>query len=82
MQWMAVELCRLAMGLLIAMFHRPIADFILEYERSLVVIFRQRGVALPAAPTRETIRRIYFLLGISIALLEIARIWLMLHPPQ
>jgi hypothetical protein len=78
---MLTEICRLAMGLLIAMFHRPIADFILEYERSLVVMFRQRGLLVPAAPTRETIRNIYFLLGISIALLELARIYMLVHPP-
>lgn len=77
---MIVELTRLLLGLLIAFFHRPIADFVLVQERALVVVFRQRGVPLPAAPTTETARTIYFLIGIFLALFEICRIWMLLHP--
>ena len=77
---MLVELTRLMLGLLIAFFHRPIADFVLVQERALVITFRQRGVPLPAAPTTETARTIYFLMGILLALFELGRIWFLLHP--
>ncbi len=77
---MTVELTRLLLGLLIAFFHRPIADFVLDQERALVITFRQRGFPLPPAPTTETARTIYFLLGIFLALFEICRVWMLLHP--
>jgi hypothetical protein len=77
---MLIELARLALGLMIAFFHRPIADFMLAQERSLVIMFRQRGVPVPATPTTETGRNIYFTIGIGLAMLEMVRIWMMLHP--
>ncbi len=77
---MVVELTRLLLGLLIAYFHRPIADFVLVQERALVIAFRQRGFPVPAAPTTETVRTIYFLIGILLATFEICRIWMLLHP--
>jgi hypothetical protein len=77
---MFVEITRLALGILIALFHRPIADFIIGQERALVVMFRQRGVPLPAVPTTDTVRNVYFGLGIGLALFEILRIWMLLHP--
>ena len=77
---MVVELTRLLLGLLIAYFHRPIADFVLVQERALVIAFRQRGLPVPAAPTTETARTIYFLIGILLAMFEICRIWVLLYP--
>ena len=77
---MIVEVTRLLLGLLIAFFHRPIADFVLVQERALVIAFRQRGVPLPPTPTTETARTIYFLIGIFLAVFEICRIWVLLHP--
>ncbi len=77
---MVVEITRLLLGLLIALFHRPIADFVLMQERALVIAFRQRGVPVPAAPTTETARTIYFMMGIMLAMFEIVRIWMLLHP--
>jgi hypothetical protein len=74
---MGLEITRLAIGLAIALFHRPIADFMLEQEISLVALFRQRGVLLPSVPRRGTVHTLYFLTGIGIALLEVARIWLL-----
>jgi len=65
----------LVIGLAIAFFHRPIANFMIEQEASLVVLFRQRGVVLPSIPRRETVHTLYFLTGIVMALLEVARIW-------
>jgi hypothetical protein len=52
----------------------------LHQERALVVAFRQRGLRLPQPPTTETSRNIYFALGIFLAVFEICRIWLLLHP--
>ena len=77
---MLIEITRLALGLLIALFHRPFADFMLQQERVLVVMFRQRGVPYPATPTMETTRNVYFGIGIGLAMYEIVRIWMLLHP--
>lgn len=74
-----MEVTRLAIGLAIAFFHRPIADFMLEQEASLVVLFRQRGVVLPSVPRRSTVHTLYFLTGIGIALFEVAHIWLLIR---
>jgi hypothetical protein len=73
---MFAELTKIAIGLTIMMFHRQIADFMLEQERSLVLMFRQRGVPVPAALTTEMGRNIYFGIGAFIVLFQIVRIWL------
>jgi len=77
---MILDLLRLTIGLTLALLHRPIADFILAQEYALAGLFRQRGIRVPAPPTTETVRNIYFLLGITLALISMARIWLSLHP--
>jgi hypothetical protein len=74
-----MEVTRLVIGLAIAFLHRPIADFMLEQEASLVVLFRQRGVVLPSVPRRSTVHTLYFLTGIGIALFEVVRIWLLIR---
>ena len=76
---MALEIARLLFGLLVAALHRPIADFITDREHSLVMAFRLRGMALPAALTRETARNLYFGLGIFIVLVEMMRIYSIIH---
>jgi hypothetical protein len=76
---MAIELARLLLGLLIAAFHRPIADFISDRERSLVLSFRQRGMTLPAALTTEGARNLYFSIGIFIVIVEMLRIYQLSH---
>ncbi len=75
---MAIELTRLGFGLLLLVFHGPIADFMLERERALVVLFRERGVPVPAAPTTETARNIYFCLATFVVLWQAAKIWLVI----
>jgi hypothetical protein len=50
---MAIEIARLLLGLLVAALHRPIADFMLERERWLVLAFRERGMPLPPSPGRR-----------------------------
>ena len=72
---MFLEVLRLTMGLLVAAWHRPIADFISDREHSLVLAFRQRGMRLPAALTRETARDLYFWIGIFIVIVELLRIY-------
>ena len=69
----------IAVGLAIAAFHRPIAEFMLEKERLLVAIFHQRGLRLPSPPTTSTAHNLYFGLGIFVVLFEIAHIWLMVN---
>lgn len=73
------EILRLLLGFLIAAFHRPIADYIMEQERVLVMAFRQRGIPAPVL-TPEMARNVYFGLGIFIMLFEMARIWGLTHP--
>lgn len=77
---MIADFVRLALGLVLALFHRPVADFILAQEYALAGIFRQRGVPVPAPPTTETVRNIYFCLGIFLAVVAMVRIWSFLHP--
>jgi hypothetical protein len=72
---MPLEIARLLLGLLIAGLHQHIADFITERERSLVLSFRERGVPLPAALSRETARHLYFWIGIFIVSVELLRIY-------
>ena len=76
---MAIEIARLCLGLLIVAFHKRIADFITERERSLVVTFRSRGMPLPAALATETARSLYFGLGIFIVIVEWLRIYQIGH---
>ena len=71
---MALEIARLCLGLFIAGFHAPIADFILEREASLILACRRRGFELPTALPRETVRNIFFTFGILIALLQLLRV--------
>jgi hypothetical protein len=76
---MLFELLRLVFGFLVAAFHRPIADWVMEHERVLVTAFRQRGIPAPVL-SQEGARNVYFGLGIFIILLEMARIWGITHP--
>jgi hypothetical protein len=79
MQDMLIEVTRLLFGILLLGFHRPVADFVVQQERILVGLLRERGLTFPAAPTLETGRNIYFGIGMFVVLYELARIWLMLH---
>jgi hypothetical protein len=72
---MAIEIARLCLGLLIIAFHKRIADFIVEHERTLVVTFRSRGMPVPAALSTRTARNLYFGIGIFIVIVE----WLRLY---
>jgi hypothetical protein len=73
---MVVEITRLLLGVLIAVFHRPLANKIMEHERSLDMFFRQRGFRFPAPPSDTTAQNLYFLIGIFICLFEVGKIWM------
>ena len=72
---MVVEITRLVLGVLIAVFHRPLAIKIMQQERVLDGYFRRRGVYLPAPPSDTTAQNLYFMIGIFICLFEAGRIW-------
>jgi hypothetical protein len=72
---MVVEVTRLLLGVLVAVFHRPIATRMMRQERALDSYFRQRGISLPAPPSDHTAENLYFFIGIFICLAEATRIW-------
>lgn len=74
---MPIEIARLALGLLIALFHRPLSDFIVAQDRELVSMFRQRGLSLPGAMEESTSRNLFFSAGILVAVLQLIRIWML-----
>ena len=76
---MTMELTRLAVGLLIALFHQPLADFILEQDRAMVAVARRCGFPLPDALPTQTCRNLYFSIGIFVAIYELLRIWMLLR---
>jgi len=73
---MVADFARLVLGLVVALFHRPIANFILEREHALDGFFRRRGVHFPEPPSQTALHNIYFFLGLFISLFSIAHIWL------
>jgi hypothetical protein len=76
---MAVELGRLLLGVLIAVFHRPLSARIMKQERALDARLRSRGVYFPAPLSDSSAQNLYFSIGIFICLLEAGRIWLAIH---
>jgi hypothetical protein len=72
---MVVEVTRLLLGVLVAVFHRPIATRMMRQERALDNYFRQHGISLPAPPSDNTAANLYFFIGIFICLAEATRIW-------
>lgn len=76
---MVVEITRLVLGVLIALFHRPLAAKIMAQERALDGYFRRRGISLPAPPSDTVAQNLYFGIGIFICLVEAGRIWLSIH---
>jgi hypothetical protein len=77
---MVVEITRLGLGVLIAIFHRPLAIKIMQQERVLDGYFRRRGVYLPTPPSDTTAQNLYFMIGIFICLFEAGRIWITMTP--
>ncbi len=71
---MPLEIARLCLGLLIAGFHAPIADFIIEQERSLLVALRRHGIEVPVVMSRRSAHNLYFSFGILVALVQLLRL--------
>jgi len=71
---MRLEVARLFLGLLIAGFHAPIADFIVERERALLVTLRRYGIEIPVMLSRKTAQNLYFSFGILIVLIQLLRL--------
>ena len=63
------------MGLALAAFHQPVADFILEQDRAFAGLARRGGLRLPAGLSAEASRNLFFCLGILVALAQMARIY-------
>jgi hypothetical protein len=76
---MMIEFTRLGVGLLIAFFHQPLADFILKQDRAMAAVARRHGLSLPDVPSTNTCRNFYFGVGIFVALYELLRIWMLLR---
>ena len=76
---MILEFARLALGLLLALFHQPLADFITAQDRALVAVARRHGLPLPEVPSASICRNLYFSLGIFIAFYELLRIWTLIR---
>ena len=71
---MPLEVVRLCLGLAIAGFHVPIANFIIEREHSLLLALRRYGIEVPIIMSRQTAHSLYFCLGIGIALIQLLRL--------
>jgi hypothetical protein len=76
---MILEFARLAFGLLVALFHQPLADFITAQDRVLVAAARSRGLPLPEVPSARICRNLYFSIGIFVSLYELLRIWILIR---
>ena len=72
---MLLELARLMLGLTLAAFHRPVSDFILEQDRAFTGLVRRGGLRLPNGLSMEASRNLLFILGIVVALAQMARIY-------
>jgi hypothetical protein len=78
-QFVLSEFSKLGVGILIALFHKQIAEFILIYERAFVVQCRQRGLMVPDLLTTQVACNVYFTLGIFTAGYQMFRIWSLIH---
>lgn len=76
---MLIEFTRVLLGLAIALFHAPLANFLRERDCELADALRQRGIAFPGGLTEEASHTLFFVFGIAIALITLARIWLTLR---
>ena len=66
------------LGVLIAVFHRPIGTLTMRQERATTAYFRQRGISLPTLPSDTAAQDLFFFIGIFICLLEMGKIWVLL----
>ena len=71
---MRLEVARLCLGLLIAGFHVPIADFIVERERRLLLTLQRYGIEIPMILSRTSAQNLYFSFGIMVVLIQLLRL--------
>ena len=76
---MIVDIARLVLGLLVVLFHQPLANFIMAREHALDRLLRARGVRFPEPPSESMAHNIYFGLGVFISVISMARIWFSLY---
>lgn len=73
---MLLEMTRLTIGILLALFHKPVADFIREQDLAFAAVARTRGLKWPTGLPMEANRTLFFLMGIFVALVQMARIYM------
>ncbi len=76
---MIIEFTRVLLGLAIALFHAQLADFLRKQDRALGAAFRERGVPIPGALPKQAAHDLFFVLGVVVALVSLARIWMTLR---
>ncbi len=74
-----MQFTRVLLGLAIALFHAPLADFLRERDCELAEALRERGIAFPGGLPEEASHTLFFVLGIATALFTLARIWFTLR---
>ncbi len=76
---MLLQFTRVLIGLTIALFHGPLADFLRKQDRALGAAFRERGVPVPGALPKQVAHNLFFVFGVLIALVSLGRIWVSIH---
>jgi hypothetical protein len=74
-----MQFTRVLLGLAIAGFHAPLADFLRQRDCELADALRQRGIAFPGGLPEEASRTLIFGFGIAIVLFTLSRIWFTLR---
>ena len=59
---MLIEFTRVLIGLTIAQFHVPVADFLRKQDRALGAAFRERGVPIPGPLPKKAAHNLFFTL--------------------
>jgi hypothetical protein len=72
---MITELARLAIGLLLLIFHRQVASWILKREERLAQVMAAKGWHVPSFPSEKTIHDVYFILAVFICCFSLAQLW-------
>lgn len=76
LRFVVIDFTRVLLGLAIAFFHAPLADFLRRQDCALAAAFRERGLLMPAGLPKRASHNLFFVLGIAVALLSLGRVWL------
>jgi hypothetical protein len=76
---MLIEFSRVLIGLTIALFHAPLADYLRKRDGELAAALYERGIDFPGGLPEEASRTLFFVFGIAIALFSLARVWFILR---